>query len=92
MEALHALSAANCIAPTDAGALEEAAYLYQGITQVLRLTVEGGFAAGEASPLLRNFIARLAGSSAFDEIEAKLASVEADVRDRFNKLIPASQP
>ena len=87
LEALHALAAAGCLTPDDGHALEQAARLYQDITQVLRLTVEGAFAAADASLSLRNLITRAAGAASFEEIEAKLTAVEADVRARFSRLI-----
>jgi glutamate-ammonia-ligase adenylyltransferase len=87
LASLHALRDAGCMAPDAAAALEAAARLYQGITQILRLTVEGAFAAAEASTSLRALIARTAGLASFEEVEAKLTEVEAQTRALFEKLM-----
>ena len=92
MEALHALGAAGAVAPAAAVTLQEAAYLYQGITQVLRLTVDGSFNAAEASTSLRELITRTAGLSSFEDIEAKLTAVETDIRALFATLIGPLTP
>jgi glutamate-ammonia-ligase adenylyltransferase len=87
LDALKVLAARACIATEDAASLEAAARLYQNVTQVLRLTVEGGFVAEEASASLQALIARVAGRASFGEVEIVLGEAEAKVRALFEKLI-----
>jgi glutamate-ammonia-ligase adenylyltransferase len=90
LDALRALAAATCVGADDADRLEEAARLYQNVTQVLRLTVEGPFAAGDASASLQALIARTAGLASFGAVEQKLTEAEAEVRAMFERLIGAA--
>jgi glutamate-ammonia-ligase adenylyltransferase len=92
LTALRALAAKNCLAAEDAERLEAAARLYQNVTQVLRLTVEGVVNAAEASTSLRNLIARVAGYPSFEEVEVALSGIERDVRARFGALIGPIAP
>ena len=92
LEALRALAASDVLSATEAKTLEDATRLYQNITQVLRLTVEGAFTATDASASLRALIARAAASSAFDAIEPRLSEIETAVRALFEKLIGAVAP
>jgi glutamate-ammonia-ligase adenylyltransferase len=85
--ALDQLAAAGCLEREDAAALTRAALLYQNITQVLRLTVEGSFHAHDASASLRALIARAAGARSFEGVEAMLADEESTVRALFERLI-----
>jgi [glutamine synthetase] adenylyltransferase / [glutamine synthetase]-adenylyl-L-tyrosine phosphorylase len=85
--ALAALAKHGCVSAGDAAALETAARLYQNVTQVLRLTVEGQFNASDASASLQALIARVAGYGSFAEVEQVLAVIEARVRERFVALI-----
>jgi len=89
LESLAALAKAGCVAPEAAKAVEAAARLYQNVTQVLRLTVDGGFSAADASVSLRTLVARAAGLDAFESVEPKLTATEADVRRQFTALIGA---
>ncbi len=92
LTALKALAAKNCLVAEDAARLEAAARLYQNVTQVLRLTVEGVVNAAEASTSLRNLIARVAGYPSFEEVEVALSGIERDVRARFGTLIGPIAP
>jgi [glutamine synthetase] adenylyltransferase / [glutamine synthetase]-adenylyl-L-tyrosine phosphorylase len=87
LAALQGLAAKGCLGPEDALRLEEAARLYQNVTQVLRLTIEGEVNAAEASLSLRNLIARVAKYPSFEEVERGLGDIERDVRARFEALI-----
>jgi len=89
LAALQGLAAKGYVNGEDAQRLEIAARLYQNVTQVLRLTIEGEVNAAEASPSLRNLIARVAGYPSFDEVERALNGIEHDVRGRFETLIGA---
>jgi glutamate-ammonia-ligase adenylyltransferase len=87
LAALQRLAAKGCLGPEDALRLEEAARLYQNVTQVLRLTIEGEVNAAEASLSLRNLIARVAKYPSFEDVERGLSGIERDVRARFEALI-----
>ena len=87
LEALRALADAGCLSSADASALEQATRLYQNITQLLRLTVEGSFNPADASASLRALIAKTAALGTFGEIEARVTMVEAEVRSLFERLI-----
>ena len=87
LDALAALERAGVLDDTTAGELRAAATLFQSITQVLRLTVDGGFSAAEASPSLKALIARCAGAGSFEAIEPRLAEIEVGVRRQFEALI-----
>ena len=87
LDALSALGEAGALSGEDLVELREATRLFQGITQALRLTIEGSFNPLEASPSLQALIARGAGLRSFDEVEARLNDVEVDVRRRFERLI-----
>jgi glutamate-ammonia-ligase adenylyltransferase len=92
LDALRALGAAGCIDSESAMTLERASRLYQGVTQALRLTVEGSFAVSDASTSLRQFIVRSAGAASFDDVEPMLAAVQADVRALFGRLTNTARP
>jgi [glutamine synthetase] adenylyltransferase / [glutamine synthetase]-adenylyl-L-tyrosine phosphorylase len=87
--ALQGLAAKAYLRVEDARRLEAAARLYQNVTQVLRLTIEGEVNAAEASPSLRTLIARVAGYPSFEGVEHALSGIERDVRGRFETLIGA---
>jgi glutamate-ammonia-ligase adenylyltransferase len=87
LAALQALAARGCLNAEDAQRLEAAARLYQNVTQVLRLTIEGEVNAADASLSLRNLVARVAGYPSFEEVEQALSGIERDVRGRFEALI-----
>jgi glutamate-ammonia-ligase adenylyltransferase len=87
LDSLRALANANHLTPEDANTLETATRLYQNVTQVLRLTVEGHFQASDASASLRSLIARVAAAATFEEMESKLTTVEGEVRALFVRLI-----
>ncbi len=87
LAALQGLAGKGYLDAEDAQRLEIAARLYQNVTQVLRLTIEGEVNAAEASPSLRNLIARVAGYPSFEDLEQALSGIERDVRTRFGALI-----
>lgn len=87
LAALQALAAKGCLSAEDARQLEAAARLFQNVTQVLRLTIEGEVNAADASLSLRELVARVAGYPSFDEVEQALSGIERDVRGRFEAMI-----
>jgi glutamate-ammonia-ligase adenylyltransferase len=90
-DAIRVLASVGFVAAGDAEALADATRLYQNVTQVLRLTVEGSFQAADASDSLRALITKQAGLGSFEEVEARLIAVEGETRALFERLIgPAS--
>jgi glutamate-ammonia-ligase adenylyltransferase len=89
LAALKALADAGCLDAAEARELAAAARLYQNVTQVLRLTVDGGFVAADASASLQALVARVAGLASFGEVERVLGETEVNVRALFGKLIGA---
>ena len=87
LEALGKLLAFSVIDMNVGERLKKAAELYQSLTQILRLTIDGAFQPSEASESLRALIARAAGVTSFDEVEDLLRAVESDVREIFTKLV-----
>jgi [glutamine synthetase] adenylyltransferase / [glutamine synthetase]-adenylyl-L-tyrosine phosphorylase len=87
LDALHALAAANALAPEDAKMLEDKARLYQSITHILRLTVEGTFDPAAASPSLRALIARTANLPTFEDVEAQLEKIQMELRELFIRMM-----
>ena len=87
LAALDALEAAGLMPAHDAALLREAAKLYQALTQVLRLTVEGEFEPADASPSLKALIARAAGLKSFEAAEERLGDMQARVRELFLRWV-----
>jgi glutamate-ammonia-ligase adenylyltransferase len=85
--ALAALEADGALAAADARLLREAASLYHGISQVLRLAVEGEFEPAEATPSLKALIARAAGLPSFEAAEERLGDMQAGVRALFLRWV-----
>jgi glutamate-ammonia-ligase adenylyltransferase len=83
LAALHALEAGGVVQKRDASLLRGAALLYQALTQVLRLAVEGEFDPAEATPSLKALIARAAGLPSFEAAEERLGDMQARVRELF---------
>ena len=87
---LDALKNLETIAALDKGVserLHRATRLYQALTQILRLTIEGPFRPGDASSSLRALITKAAEAASFAEVESQLQIIEADTRVIFSKLI-----
>ncbi len=89
LAALDALDAEGAIAAKDATLLRAAAKLYQALTQVLRLAVEGEFEPVDASPSLKGLIARAAGLPSFDAAEEQLGEMQTQVRALFLRWVKA---
>lgn len=87
---LDALKKLEAITAFDKGVserLHRATGLYQQLTQILRLTIEGPFRPDDASASLRVLITKAAGAASFAEVESQLQIIEADTRVIFSKLI-----
>ncbi|HXJ00234.1 MAG TPA: hypothetical protein VNH44_03360, partial [Micropepsaceae bacterium] len=87
--ALEKLQAAGVLVATDADRLIAAARLEHGVTQVLRIAVEGPFNSETATRGLKALLARAGAAPDFAALEAHLAETESEIRTIFNRLIPA---
>ncbi|MQT12298.1 bifunctional [glutamine synthetase] adenylyltransferase/[glutamine synthetase]-adenylyl-L-tyrosine phosphorylase [Segnochrobactrum spirostomi] len=85
--ALAHLAETGLLAPGDADILVPAIGLYQALTQVLRLAVEGPFKADSVPRGVLDLIARAAAAPSFAAAEALLVETEAAVRATFDRLI-----
>ena len=61
----------------------QAAELYQGLTQILRLAIDENFAPGKASGGLIRLMLRAADAPDLPRLEAQIAETQAQVREIF---------
>ncbi len=87
LAAIDALEGAGALPAKDAALLRAAAKLYQALTQVLRLAVEGEFEAADASPSLKTLIARAAGLPTFEAAEEQLGDMQTKMRALFLRWV-----
>jgi glutamate-ammonia-ligase adenylyltransferase len=85
--ALAALAEAGLLAGEDAAVLRPAIRLYQALTQVLRLAVDGRFVAAEASGGVLAALARAAEMPDFGGVEAHLVETQRAVRASFERVV-----
>jgi [glutamine synthetase] adenylyltransferase / [glutamine synthetase]-adenylyl-L-tyrosine phosphorylase len=85
--ALEKLQIRGLLAAADAAILLPAAQLYNDLTQILRLCVEGPFHPDTAPDGLKSMLAAAAGVSDFPAVEDLLRQRLAEVTDRFDALI-----
>lgn len=85
--ALAHLAGTGLLPPGDADVLLPAIGLYQALTQVLRLAVEGPFKADSVPRGVLDLVARAAAAPSFAAAEALLAETEAAVRATFDRLV-----
>jgi glutamate-ammonia-ligase adenylyltransferase len=88
--ALEKLANAGIIAPGDAETLIEATRIEHGLTQVLRIAVDGPFKPETATRGLKLLLARAGHAPDFTTLEARLAETQLRVRMIFDRLIPAA--
>jgi [glutamine synthetase] adenylyltransferase / [glutamine synthetase]-adenylyl-L-tyrosine phosphorylase len=86
-ESLLALTEAGALAREDYEALLDGLRLYAYLTQILRICVDGEFDPAAASTRLKALLAATAGDPNFDTLAARLAAVQADLRERFARLL-----
>ncbi len=84
--ALANLSDVGALSADDYHALAEAYLLYSRVNHMLRLTSEDDAAALEEEGLQR-LLVRAAGAESFAALTASLVQAEADIADRFERLI-----
>jgi len=89
LRVIEAAMNAGLIGTADGQTLIEAGRLLQDLTQVLRLSVSGGFVPAEASPALRRRLARAGGAPDFSALEARLFDLQSAVRAIFRRLLAA---
>jgi [glutamine synthetase] adenylyltransferase / [glutamine synthetase]-adenylyl-L-tyrosine phosphorylase len=90
IDALEALAKAGVLDDADAETLIDAAGFQQAMTQILRIAIEGTLDPATASPGLKARLLRAGGAGEFDLLEAELAHVQGDVREIFERLLPAT--
>jgi glutamate-ammonia-ligase adenylyltransferase len=87
--ALEKLRAAGVLAICDAEQLTTAARLEHGLTQVLRIALDGPFKPDAATKGLKSLLARAGYAPSFGALETQLAETQTQVRAIFNRLIPS---
>ncbi len=87
IEALRRLQDEGLLDGAAAGALIEAAKLYQGLMQVLRLSIAEDFAPEKASRGLVNLLLRAADAPDLTRLEAQLRQTQATVRGLFMQIV-----
>jgi glutamate-ammonia-ligase adenylyltransferase len=85
--ALARLAEAGLLAGEEAAVLRPAIRLYQGLTQVLRLAVDGRFVPAEAPGGVLAAMARAAEMPDFGGLEAHLAETQQAVRASFERVV-----
>ncbi len=86
--ALSKLARAGTIDGADAEALIEAARREHGLTQALRIALDGPFKQEAATRGLKALLARAGNAPDFATLETELAATEAHVRAIFDRLLP----
>jgi glutamate-ammonia-ligase adenylyltransferase len=85
--ALEKLQRANVLGAGDAERLIAAARLEHGLTQVLRIAVEGTFNPETATHGLKTLLARAGDARDFRALDTQLAETEREVRSIFDRLM-----
>jgi glutamate-ammonia-ligase adenylyltransferase len=85
--ALMRLEEAGALPAGEAAVLRPAIRLYQGLTQVLRLAVDGRFVPAEAPGGVLAALARAAEMPDFSGLEAHLAETQRAVRASFERVV-----
>ena len=84
---MRAAAAAGVIGTGAAEILVPAARLYQALTQVLRLSLDGPFKAETAPTGVRDLLTRAGDAPDFARLEADLAETQARVRATFEEVV-----
>jgi len=79
----------NIIDPGLCQTLIDATSLYQRITQVLRISVDGPFDPSATGKDLRDLLTRAGEVGSFEELNAMLQRMEDDVRAAFHNIVEA---
>jgi glutamate-ammonia-ligase adenylyltransferase len=86
--ALGKLERTGILSPADTVTLIAAARLEHGLTQVLRIAVEGPFKPDGATRGLKNLLTRAGDAPDFPALEGQLAETETNIRAIFDRLVP----
>jgi glutamate-ammonia-ligase adenylyltransferase len=86
-DALNVLERVGALDTHDAKTLRTALTLYENISQLLRLTVDGPFVAADASPSLVALFCRAVGVPDLNGIEKVLVETAQNVRKIFTRRI-----
>ncbi len=84
---LDRLAQAGLLNPADAALLRGAAGLEQALTQTLRIALDETLKAEEATPALKELLARAGGAADFTALEQRLRESQIAVRDFFTRLV-----
>ena len=87
VHALRNLTRLRALAQPDADILIPAAELLNGLTQVLRLCLDGPFDPARAPDGLKNLLARAGDVPDFAQLEAVLRQTLADVASLFDRIV-----
>jgi len=85
--ALERLRAAGFLGAADADVLIDAARLQHALTQVLRIALDETPNIEDATPGLKALLTRAAEAGSFAQAQMKLATLQTQVRDIFNRLL-----
>jgi glutamate-ammonia-ligase adenylyltransferase len=85
--ALEKLRAADILIPADADVLIEAARLQHALAQVLRIALDETPNIEDATPGLKALLTRAADCGSFAQAQMKLARLQTQTRDIFNRLL-----
>jgi glutamate-ammonia-ligase adenylyltransferase len=85
--ALEKLQAAGFLSPGDAALLIEAARLQHALTQVLRIALDETPNIEDATPGLKTLLTRAAEAGSFAQTQMKLARLQTETREIFNRLL-----
>src|SRR5262249_42869815 len=88
IRALQKLAEAKIADAADADALIAAAKLEHGLTQVLRIALDGPFKPDSATSGLKALLARAGDAPSVSRLEGQLAETQARVRAIFDRLLP----
>jgi glutamate-ammonia-ligase adenylyltransferase len=90
LDALQRLERAGALSADDAEALIQAYLLFTRVNHILRLTSEDD-AVAVTETGLQQFLVRATGTESFPALEAALRAAQADVAERFGRLVGALQ-
>jgi hypothetical protein len=85
--ALEKLRRCGFLAAADADALIASARLQHALTQVLRIALDETPVIEEATPGLKALLTRAAEAGSFAEVQMRLARLQTQTRDIFNRRI-----
>jgi glutamate-ammonia-ligase adenylyltransferase len=88
--ALARIAEVRLLPPETADLLVSAIGLTHNLTQVIRICVEGVFAPEEATPGLKNLLARAGNAPDFLSLEAQLRDAQAEVHAAFESIVSAA--